>query len=346
MTRDASLNLVDLACNEFSAALLSLPTLTRRIRITCTDVEAATDALGWDFKPEFALNCDRGDTVSATDLESVWTETLRTSQHCCETPLSVVLLNSTSWRSSNSASTVLHGPNVTKVEISMSELPDGLKEFVFQLEQVYSEKESKLTKTEAVDALRSSQHLSVVFPHVLRHFINKIRKEARKRNVSEYLDVIDAIGTNPWYTVSTPGEFNIVLNCLLTCILDVNFYGGETCLAVRHKAIDILCSLLVFKIGKFHSVQLVKTIFQDMLFPFVDKVMNIKPEDRTSGILAGFVAGVAALARLSAAFSVTDDQLSSLTKRMEAFLARETKKNPSGSEWTLLIRAQLDNLIS
>lgn len=110
MTRDASQNLVDLACNEFFAALLSLPTLARRRRITCADVEAATDALGWDFKAKLAFNSDLGDTVSATDLESFWTETLRTSEHYRETRLSVVLLNSTDWKSSNSASTASHGP--------------------------------------------------------------------------------------------------------------------------------------------------------------------------------------------------------------------------------------------
>ena len=329
--------LLNLVCGEFVDALYAQPTLRRKRKIGKDQIESTVHALQWD-RIDISLP-SRNDEDSSTLSTSM--KPLTFPRNTESSSLSVLLLHSSQWKHSGATNT---GRTSRASALPMAALPDGLKEFLLQLELAYAvNAESdphKLSKDEVIRAVTSSEHLTIAFPHILKMFVNKIRTESSTADITEYLNVIGAIVGNKWYVVSTTGEFETVLNCLIGVVVDVNLMRPGSCfdeaqrVSVRRRAIDILSTLLQSKVGKFHSNDLIRGIFEKVLIPYTSRIVAM-PSIQEERVWSGFAGAVMAMLQLGSGSA----RLGDLEKKIRSVVDVQISKH--GRSWMQILQSDM-----
>ncbi len=268
---------LELLCTELVEELASQPYRSSSISASC--IEAAAGNLGW---PDIGIDISREEgleTCSGEELLRISMAPLAVEQSCLS--LSIFTHSGSEWKSSDESASSKE--DKAQDFLNISSLPDGLREFIAQLKCIYSNKETdtKITKTEAVEALSKSQHLVIIFPLIIRFAVCEIRKRSRtSENVSDLVDLLEAVVSNPAYSVSYQVEFDVVLTCLLDLMMDPNMMRFETDeelkQSVRKRAAEIIVSFLRNKIGVFHSTKLVHEIIENVLIPYMEEIAGEK----------------------------------------------------------------------
>jgi hypothetical protein len=320
--RDPESRIIEFLCRDFVEHVTRNSLLRNRRKITAVDIETAACTLGWDFA---STGDDQGeasfDQLDAKDLLELATSRMYEENRESH-GLACYTFSSADWKSTSKNA---NNRELEEDHISERVLPDGLKEFVFQVQLAFSTSGTggTLTREEVIDALRNSEHLSIVFPDILRHFINEIRIRSQSVDVSQHLDVIGAIVSNKWYQVRSTREFDLIFNCLLHTIIDINLMRQmenvtyEDSSRLRKKALEALTKLLCLQIGKFHATELINGLKKDILIPFVSKILEQKrPHDDI--VLQAFSAAISSLTHLGNEFGM-DSELRPLAAKIRKF---------------------------
>ena len=321
--------IIDNLCDDLIGQLLSQPHAHRSI--SSTDIEVAAASLGWrDACSSISANDSESSSVTVYSNKELLRLALAPmrdfSTH--KVSLSVLMFNMQDWKQTSVQPKITQTSNAPTTE----SLPDGLREFLYQLESVYTNKTNaayRLTKDDIVECVSRSEHLVIIFPHITRFTVRTIKQSLRDSDVSDLIELLNALVMNSNNRVSSEGEFEIILNCLLDLILDTNLAMvdyEENRMSVRRNATDILISLLRLKLGSFHATKLARDLISDILEPLVMKTVSMKTVPSMSLIssLAGAVMASESLARTFGLAGLKDE----LIGRLRKFLTQQRDAPP------------------
>ena len=283
---------VNLACAELVDAILNLPDLNST-EIKPTHVEIAINSMmNDDWEIPSGTSVIKNDNTVLEDLVKLSMEPLRLRDDSIT--LSVKTFSSSDWTSTVS----MQSGSMNQSTPDVSYLPDGLREFMYQVEFLYgtAHAEGRITKTELVESIGSSQHLTIVFPHIVRFAVDRIRTVSRQSSVSELLELLQAVVVNPHYVVKNHGDFQIILNCLLGLVVDPNLMENDDETprqTVRKYAAEILSHFLKSKLGIHHSTRHANQIIDELLIPFITQALK-----HPAGVWSSITGAVFAVAML------------------------------------------------
>jgi hypothetical protein len=286
--------LLDSLCDDLLGQLLCQPQAHRSISVT--DIEVAAASLGWPDpgSSKYVQDSDlvAGEAYSNKELMRLSLAPMRESSNH-KVSLSVLTFYANEWKQISAQPRITHVSNVPMPE----SLPDGLREFLYQLESVYTGSDidsgtNRLTKDDIVECVSRSEHLVIIFPLITRFTVRKIKQSLRESDVSDLIELLNALVMNAQNRVSSDGEFEIILNCLLDLIVDPSLAileSEENRMSVRRTATGILLSLLRLKLGAFHATKLAQELITDILEPLVMKTISMKtvPSPPLMSSLAG-----------------------------------------------------------
>jgi hypothetical protein len=284
-------DIVTLACTELVGAIMSQPGL-RGSKISYRDIDIASASLYWpDNDGHSSLQETQSDS-QYDDLMKFAMEPLRLGDE--HYSLSVKTFASSDWKSTGSGQSGQQGPSTTDV----NDLPEGLREFIYQVEFLYGtpHPEGRISEHELVASIGSSEHLTIIFPHIIRFTVNRIRTVSRSSSVGELLELLQSVVVNPHYTVKNHEDFQIILNCLLGLIVDPNLMDNESeqeRQKVRTLSAEILSHFLKSKLGIHHSTRHAKQLVDELLIPFIQQAVKSPPAMWSS--VAGAVSAVSLL---------------------------------------------------
>lgn len=284
--------LLDTLCDDLLGQLLCQPHAHRSISVT--DIEVAAASLGWPDPGSSKSAQDSisiaGEAYSNNELMILSLAPMRESSNH-KVSLSVLMFNANEWKQISAQPRITHASNAPIPE----SLPDGLREFLSQLESVYTGSDTgtkRLTKSDIVECVSMSEHLVIIFPLITRFTVRIIKQSLRESDVSDLIKLLNALVMNVHNRVSSDGEFDIIFNCLLDLIVDPSLAmheSEEIRMSVRRTATGILLSLLRLKLGAFHATKLAQELITDILEPLIMKTISIKtiPNTTLTSSLAG-----------------------------------------------------------
>ena len=293
------------ACNEFLDELLTQPSSYRKVKLGSEDIRLAARSLGWKADEE-SPSCFDDRQVLLTEF---YLDPLR------ELPkkqpnLSVYLGNT--WKS-GSGKWNEHGHKPSDTITPLSSLPVGIRELLLHIQLAYSQEPSEvsasaLSKEQVIEAVKSSTKLGLVYPYVIRYCVRRIRESLRVSGISDLLNLLNAIILSPCFELNSASDFELLFNCLINIVIDVNLFrdskdlSEEKSLGTKIEAIKVLSLLLSMKVGKFHSAELVESVIDKMFGPFLSQAANLKDIDDL-GIMSSIAAVIVATKELSSQFS-------------------------------------------
>lgn len=308
--------IISSVCEEFAGALLSLPSTWHKSRISLVDVEAAALCLGWDASPSHVPSQSSEERLDTSQLLSLSFVQLRSKVG--DRPLVVSTYSGSQWTGTSKRST-----EQMPSDTPLPQLPDGLAELLSQIERAYNnDPQCSLSAAEVVRAISDSEHLVTVFPQIIRFAVAKIRTDSRLSDISPLLNLLEALIGNSGYAVSSQGEFEILLNCLVEVVVDCNLASP---LEARRQAVEILSRLLELKVGRFHSATLLSDLVNDVFISYISSVSSLKTVP-DGCLVAGLAGAVLAVHRLSGEAALGD-----VSKQLARFLKSHGGQAPEAS---------------
>jgi hypothetical protein len=264
--------LVNLVCSDFVDALINQPT-THYSKITHEDINILSGTLHWP-QTETPSVSSKSDPLVYDDLVKL--SMIRIVDSAFNPKLSVVTFNASDWTLGPSQTLTL-----SDAKDYRSVLPDGLQEFLAQVEALYGKfavMDSRISRADVIDTIVSSEHMVIIFPHIIRFSVRELRENIRTDSVELTLELLDAVLSNAYYEIKSSGEFHVILSCLLDIIIANNLMVDssrieEHRLSVRRQASDILTRFLKTKLGVYHSSRLVQDILDSILLPFIEDAL-------------------------------------------------------------------------
>jgi hypothetical protein len=302
--------LLAFTCNEFVDELLSQPASFRKLKLGSESIETVARTLDWEVVGESSSSYHDKEEISVTDA---YLKPLNESDNM-RLNLSVYFGNS--WKQTSS---IHHHDDQINNNSSnrlppISSLPVGLRELLLHVEFAYSNnlediRCARLSKQEVIDSVGSSHKLGILHPYLIRLCIRRIRETIRARNIDGFLHLLKSIITNESYNLNGASDFELILNCLLNTILDVNLlresdtFSEEMCMSTRAEATSILISLLSLKLGNYHSAELVRSLADQILTPFITHATHLKDLDDL-GVFSALAGATSATIRFSSHFGI------------------------------------------
>ena len=321
--------LVSLLCEEFVNELFSQPSVAKRGRISRAQIDSAADVLCWN-KTCFSANRSNGAFFSKPDLEALASNPVVVDGRSPQDSafhLEVFVQGSSHWKSS----TTFAPPSTS---LARTELPEGVREFISQVESTYAGATGGLEEAEILESVRSSQYLSIAFPHLVRFAVNEVRCRYKQLDSAEallrILRLLESMISNPMF--KSFDVFEILLSSLVCLASDFNLmtipvrstHAAENW-AVRTEASRILCLLIATKVGNFHSVELVRGLCDSVFFPIISGILtkrSIKGSDIFSNLLsalAGCIHAVVAMVGMNLP-KLKSEELVEVLKKAKRFI--------------------------
>jgi hypothetical protein len=220
---------------------------------------------------------------------------------------------------------------------SIVDLPDGLKEFLRQVENFYSSPSASSDSCERADdilsALSKSEHLPICFPYLIKFAVDKIRVNYRRcdrvYHINGLLELLENLIINEFFFIKNFDIFNLMTNTFIMICVDVNLFSltgeGDASTEVpkdreqnRMKAARLLRQLLEIKIGKYHSVAFINELVDGYLLKLI-RVLTEKRGDAFKSALTGSVVLLCDLLGMNRSMLLKQDRfeyLNSLRRQM------------------------------
>jgi len=333
----ADTTLLKYVCAELVSELTLQPSSRSKCSLSENEIECAVNSLGWDTSNLIALkpsNSSDGEQLSRSQIHEFWMEPLfptRTGENQTIIP-QMYMYQQHDWRPTtvtedDSTQTAASTPSLSSE--SASPLPDGIREFIRQVEHLYDQDDDVAMKTqrEILESLASSEHMPICFPHLVKFAVDKIRITYRKDGdvVMKLLELLEHILRNQHFDLTDRASsdiFDLLVGCFVMLSTDVNLLSIEGQSGdvgrIRQSAAVMLRGLLESKIGKFHAVELIEDLIDSHLVPLITvtrtslKNRNMDPNirNRLEGVLTSTVNLMKELMHVNEPRLATRDRLS------------------------------------
>ena len=336
--------LLQFACSEFIEELISQPISRRKLKLGSEEIRSAARSLQWEHADELSSSSSDANNVSVSVGER-FLKPLRDTGSRKRLDLTVYI--GSGWRNTSIRNEEIGIPITESRNIPpVSALPEGLRELLLHIELAFSPDSSgsKLSKKDIVDAVASSAKLGMVNPYIMKYCVKRIRETARSSDIDDLLTLLRAIIRNESVTFNCASDFELILNCLLNTVLDANLlrdstiFAEEKLIATRSEAINILSSLLLTKVGKFHSAQLVRSILDKLFGPYISETLNLKDMEDL-GVISSLAGVTIATKTLCAQFNISDS-----STKLLSYLKRSGKIQKLANIFPVSVEAIISEL--
>lgn len=276
-------SLLSFACSDLLTEVLSQPICKLKSSLSMNEIECAVNSLGWENTIDLVpvRNRDNSENIqlSRDQVQQIWMQPFPPCKRVESLKPQVYIYHPSDWKSSGSHEddqSSVSGPS-SYSDIS-SALPDGIREFIRQVENMYSEETAAKTQKDILESLASSEHMPICFPYLVKFAVDRIRTVYRRdgETVLKLLELVHHILCNKHFDLtgtSTSGIFDLLVGCFVMLITDVNLLSHLSDVSmqerIRKDSIGLLRELLESKIGKYHSIALIEQLIDGYLIPLI-----------------------------------------------------------------------------
>ena len=290
--------LLSYVCNELISEIHSQPICRRsKSSLSINEIECAVNTLGWDMttmQKVLPSRFSQSDRLTHSELENIWTNAshfpTKVEDMCTA---QIYMYQQADWKPTMSeASHTLNSSTTTTSSSSSSTsssslLPDGIQEFIRQIEHLYETNISDEPidgRDQMLESLATSQHMPICFPYLVKFAVNKIRVTYRRdgQTVLKVLDLLRHIVRNVYFDLTKcEPMFDLLVACLVMLVTDMNLLSmvvesrkdivrSTESVEIRKTSANLLCDLVDSKIGKYHAIILIDQLIDLHLVPLVE----------------------------------------------------------------------------
>lgn len=329
-------SLLAYVCSELATELASDPTSRLKSSLNCNQIECAVNSLGWDtsyLPPMRPSKHSDNQQLSRPQLHEILVDPSPFNARSQAIMPQLYMYQQQDWKPTipeddNSQASV-SAPSFANEASAL--LPDGIREFIRQVEHLYDEDDESALRThrEILESVASSEHMPICFPHLVKFAVDKIRTNYRNNGeiVLKLLELLEHILRNEHFDLTGSasfGIFDVLVGCFVMLVTDVNLLsiGGEdqalASTRIRDQSVSLIRALLESKIGKFHSVALIEDLIDMHLIPLISVIqtrlgnahISIDLRNRLENVLRGTNALMKELIYVNETRLATDNRMS------------------------------------